>query len=220
MAQEGMTFKGDIKAFDKFLSPNVINGNLEREIRKATIRASLYLIKRVKDEIRGGFSENASMTLNFKRSNKPLIDQRNLWNAIDHKLKNSFESEVGVLTKSASTGSKFGQTKKSIGMQKVVELMEEGYTITVTDKMRKALIASLNSDRTKSGKLKKRSRVALERAKSAFAGGGTWVVPPRPLLSKVFDDPNVHSVIQYYWRKALEETFRSSGAKNGEHKDR
>jgi len=221
MSKSYLSFSGDVSLFKKFLNKEVWRGNLEREIRKATIRNSLFLIKKIKDNIRNDeFAENASMTLALKRSNKALIDNRNLWNAIDHKLKSSFESEVGILENRASTGSKFGKAKSQMNIKHLVELIESGYTIKVTEKMRKALMASLNEDRTKSGKLKEKSRVALQRAKSAFAGGGTWVVPPRPLFTKVWDDPTINDVIQENWKRALEGAFKAQGAKDGEHKDR
>lgn len=218
--KNGISFQGDGNIFAKFLNPNLWKGNLESEIRKATIRNSLFLIKTIKDNIRSDkFKENAPMTLALKRSTKTLIDQRNLWGAIDHALKSSFESEVGIIQEKASTGSKFGKTKSQLKIKHLVELMESGYTIKVTEKMKKAIAATLSADKTKTGKVTARSRVALDRL-SQINGVKNFVVPPRPIFSSVWEDPSIEKVLQANWRKALEVTFKKQGAKGGEEKDK
>ena len=103
------------------------------------------------------------MTSALRRNEKPLLDQKNLFDAIDSVLRSSFEIEVGIVRNTGSTGSKFGNAKSQLNMKDLVELMEEGYVITVTDKMKKAVAATLNSDRTKKGKLKKGASIALKR---------------------------------------------------------
>lgn len=220
MAKSFIGFSGDVNIFKQFLNPNVWRGNLEREIKKATIRNALFLVKMVKKNINDEvYAENSPMTLALKRTKKPLTDQRNLWRAIDSTIKSSFEAEVGIVSNRGSTGSKFGKAKSQINIKDLVELMETGYTITVTKKMKQAIAASLNSDKTKTGKIKKKSRVSLQRLKQ-IVGGQTFVVPPRPLLTKVWEDPSVAKVIQQNWRMALEGTFKKQGAKGGEHRDR
>lgn len=211
---------GDLNIFERFINPQLWKGNLEKEIRKATIRNALFLIKAVKDNIRNKeYVENAPMTLAFKRSDISLLDQRNLWRGVDSIIKSSFEAEVGIIANKGSTGSKFGKAKSQINLKDLVELMESGYTITVTEKMKKAIAAALNSDRNKKGEVKKKSSVALQRL-GMIVGGKSYVVPPRKVFSKVFEDPAIAKVITANWRSALEGAFKHQGAKGGEHKDK
>lgn len=220
MANNLVSFAGDVNIFKKFINPQLWKGNLEREIRKATIRNALFLIQMVKKNIRDKeYADNSPMTLALKRSDLALLDQRNLWNGIDSIIRGSFEAEVGIIANKGSTGSKFGKAKSQINLKDLVELMESGYTITVTQKMKQAIAATLNADRTKKGKVKKKSRVSLQRL-GQIVGGKSYVVPPRKVFSKVFEDPAVARVIQANWKSALEGAFKHQGAKDGEHKDR
>jgi len=215
-------FSGDVQRFRRFLNPQNWTGNIEKNIRKATIRNALFLQKKVKQLIRDeDYAANSEMTLALKGSNKPLIDQRNLFNAIDTVVYNSFSGEVGILRNAGSTGSKFGKAKSQINIKDLVELMESGYTITVTQKMRQAIAMTLQGDLTSKGKLRAKSRTALERlSENRGSGSQTYIVPPRPLLSKVFEDPTTEKVLVHNWRAALEGTFLAMGALGGEHKDK
>lgn len=222
MTGKNLKFTGDINRFKQFLNPQVWSGNLEREIKRATIKNSLYLIKEIKEQMRkkGAFPENSPLTLMTSKSDNPLLDNKNLWNAIDTVLKTSFESEVGILTNKGSTGSKFGNARSQINIKDLVELMESGYTITVTNKMKKAIAASLNSaSKEGSKKAKKNASVASQRLRKIY-GGKEYVVPPRPIFSSVFENPSIEKQLQANWRAALEGTFKAQGAKGGEHKDR
>lgn len=209
-----LTFTGDINDFKKFINPNTTQNDINRAIRKATIRNSLFLIKKVKDNIRNReFDSNSELTLAMKNSDLPLLNQRNLWKAIDFKLKSSFESEVGLVSEKDSTGSQFGKSKKQINLKKLVELMEDGYTITVTKKMKLAIAIALNKDKPRKGSSKKGT--------SKLKTGSTYTVPSRKVFTKVFEeDPSIDKVLQGNWRMELENMWKRRGAKDGEHKDR
>ena len=106
-------------------------------------------------------------------------------------------------------------------MKDRVELMESGYVITVKKKMRQAIAITLQSDKTGKGRLKKKARTALQRlSESRGAGVSSFVVPPRPLFSKIFEDPKTQRVLIQNWRVALEGAFLAQGVLGGEHKDR
>ena len=223
MSTEGFSleFTGDIERFRRFLSPTLWTGNLEREIKKATIKNALFLNKKVKDLINSNeYEDNSEMTLALKGSDKPLIDKTNLWKAIDQVIYDSFRAEVGIIRNAGSTGSKLGKAKSAINIKDLVELMESGYTIKVTEKMRRAIAMTLQNDK-KDGKVSDKARVSLERLSSKRnQGSKTYVVPARPLLSKVFTDPEVGKVLVHNWRVALEGAWLAQGAKDGEHKDK
>lgn len=204
---------GDIKDFEKFTKVSTFGPDLDRAIKKATIRNSLFLIKKIKDNIRNReFDSNSELTLAMKNSDLPLLNQRNLWKAIDFKLMNSFVSEIGVVSEKGSTGSQFGKAKSQVNIKTLVELMEDGYEITVTDKMKQAIAIALNKDQPR--------KVSRTRTVQKLKTGGTYTVPSRKVFTTVWDDPTIERVLQANWRKALEDMWKDRGAKNGEEKDK
>ena len=209
-----LKMSGDIKAFEKFIKVRTFPADMDRAIRRGTIRNSLFLIKMIKDGIRNReFDSNSELTLAMKNSDLPLLNQRNLWKAIDYKLLNSFTSEIGIIADKGSTGSQFGHAKSQINLKLLVELMEEGYTITVTEKMKKAIAIALSETESK-------STTASSRTKG-MKTGSSYVVPPRKVFTTVWDEGgNVDKVLQQNWRKALEDMWKFRGAKDGEEKDR
>jgi len=220
---DGLQFRieGDMMLFKKFMTPSLMRGSLEREIRKATIRNSLLFIKTVARHVRDKpFEENAPLTLVLAgKKTTPLLKEKNMLDAMSFALRNSFESEVGFLKQSQSTGGVTGQT---IEMKRLVELMHTGYTITVTPKMIAAIMASLRTQKTKKGRLKKRAKDALSIFGGTEGGGGKRVfrVPPRPFIEDVVNDSDLINQMRKNWSEALERAFKRQGAKGGDERDR
>jgi len=213
MGQRVLTVRmeGDWKLFKKFLMSARFRANLEREIKRATIRNSLILLKMVKLNIRGkNFAEKAPLTLAFSMSNVPLIDEQNLWNALNFKLHSSWKSEIGILGNQNSTGSKFGKNSQTIGMQNLVKLMEEGYTVTVTPAMRKAIAAALAE----------KSKQDVFKGSASTSKTTTYRVPSRPVLTDTWKDPSIDNELKRNWILALERAWKQQGAKDGQHKAR
>jgi len=219
-----MRITGDIEQFEKFTTVQLLDRNLQKFIRRGTIKASLFLIREVKRQIRQReFKENSPMTLLMERGTIPLLKQKNLVDAIAHKLNNAFSAEVGMIRNAQSTGSRFGRKPGSstIGMKKLVELMESGYVITITPKMIAALIATLEAQKTKRGKVKKKQGQALAKiGQNAGRRGGVWRVPPRKIFSSVWERQDVKGEVIAIWRESLEQMWKAQGAKDGEHKDK
>ena len=194
-------FSGDVKAFARFTNSNLWKGNVEREIKKATMRNAMFLVAEIKKNIRARkFSSNSPLTLALKKSNLPLLNEKNLFDAIDFKLQSSFEAEVGLIAEKTSTG---GVTGKSIPMSQLIQLMESGFTITVTPDMRAAIAIELR-------------KLGVKDNIDGFASGEgkkTWVVPPRPFLSVVFDNPAINVTLGENWRQAIVGLFKKQGAK-------
>lgn len=212
-------FKGDIKLMDKFLNASRIQRTLEQEVRKAVIKNSLIVIREIGLTVREGkFVENRPLTLALSKGTKVLLKEKNMLDALSFKLKSSFESEVGYIKDSQTTG---GVTGKAGSMLKVVELIHEGYVIKVTPKMVAAIMAALREKKTKKGNLKKSSKAGLKAFEATRKGGTkTWRVPPRKFMEETFKKPELAKMINQGWREALERTFKRLGAIGGEHKDR
>lgn len=203
---------GDVKGFLLFLDSTRFRGNLEKNLRRATLRSALMMVKVVKKEIAQGkqFGKNAKLTLALKRSNRPLVDELNLRDAINFQLLDSFKAEIGVVDRRLSTGSKAGKNKTLLEMEHLVKLMESGYTITVTKAMIVALMMRLDSEQTPGGK-RKQGLNAI--AKNAGSGKTSWRVPPRKVLSSMWARKDIQEQVRQNWREALAKTFKDQGAK-------
>lgn len=213
---------GDVQRMGKFLDRRFFDKNAQRVVKKTVIRAALYLVKETKRRIRKrDYHPNSEMTLALKRTSIPLLDQKNLFDAITHKMLNSFSAEVGFF-KGQSTG---GVTGKNIDMQKLVTLMHEGYTIEVTNKMRRALIGALRNQQTKKGRLTGRARKMLKEMEDAAdrAPGQAkqfYKVQKRPFMIAVFRSKKVDRELAKIWEGGMGELWKLQGATGGEHKNR
>lgn len=220
MALASFKITGDIVKFERFMIGGVLRGNLEREIKKATIKNSLLVIREVGKKIRAkDFEENSPLTLALARNTIPLLKEKNMLDALSFQLRSSFVSEVGFIKNAQSTG---GTTGNTIEMKKLVELMHTGYVIKVTPKMIAAIMAALNNRKTKRGNLTGRARKALHAIGENEGGGGVkqFRVPPRPFMIQVFEDPRLIAEIKANWNEALQRAWLKQGALGGEHKNR
>lgn len=210
---------GDTLRFQAFLKKQRFRRHLKRKIRSGTIRAALYLIKQVKVRIRGrNYVENAPMTLALKKSNLPLLDDKQLWDALSYELENAFKAEVGIVVERASTGSKVGKSR-SMPIQQLAEMLHDGFTIRVTHKMKLAIISALHEKQTKTGRLTKKSKTALKTV-SNMSSEPIWRVPKRPFLTDVWADPKVRKEVRKIWTEALNQVWRAQGAKGKDWKNR
>ena len=219
---EGITFKltGDVALFAGFLDRAKMNSTLERNLKKATLKNCLYLVARIKQQIKtGNFEANQPLTLALSKGTKPLLKEKNLLDAVNYKLKNSFSAVVGFIGDQQSTGGVTGQT---INVKKLVELMHQNYTIQVTPSMIAAIMNALNDQKTKRGNLTGKARAAIKALQETEGGGGARVfrVKARPFFNQALEGEDVNNMLQYNWTKALEDTFLERGAKGGDHKNK
>lgn len=222
MAVQGITFQlqGDVALFANFLDRAKMSKTLERNLKKATLKNCLYLVSKIKMEIKNGkFEENQPLTLALSRGTKPLLKEKNLLDAVNYKLRDSFSAVVGFIGSQQSTG---GVTGETIDVKKLVELMHKNYTIQVTPKMIAAIMAALNNKVTRRGNLTRRALVALKAIQDSEGGGGGRVfrVKARPFFNQALEGEDVNNMLQYNWTKALEDTFLERGAKGGDHKNK
>jgi len=211
---------GDTVKFDKFLMSPKFRKNLERQMRRATTLNSLLVIKAMGRKIRDrGFEDNTDLTLTLTKGQIPLLKDKNMLDAMSYNLRNAFESEVGWLGGRESTGGVTGQT---IPMQKLVELVHDGYMITVTPKMVAAIMGALRNRKTKSGRLTKKAKGALKAFEGTEGGGGRgqWKVVGRPFVEQVLTDPELIRTIRKNWADAIARAYLAQGATGGEHRNR
>jgi len=216
----GFQITGDVELFKKFTRRDLLKANMQRAIRRATIKNSLLIIREVGRKIRDKkYEDNAPLTLALSKGSTALLKEKNLLDAMSFQLQNSFVSEVGFIKNKQSTG---GVTGRTIEMQKLVELMHTGYIITVTPDMVQAIMAALRTRTTRKGNLTGKARKALKAIESTKGGGGrrTFRVPPRKFMEEVMTDPGLKRQIVENWRQALEQMWKAQGAKGGEHTDK
>ena len=208
MAKNFIQLTGDIDIFKTFLNRNFWNGNIEKEMKKATLKNCLYLTSEIRNAIRDKkYQENSPLTIALNSGKDiPLYKKGNLFRAIQFKLNDSFRAVVGVLKDSNTTG---GVNRNNIQMQKLVELMHTGYNIKVTTAMRIAIMAKLSKTSVKDSKVPT-SNQKVE----------SWYVPPRPFLTDIWDDPKTERELRKNWNEGLEKFFKRQGAKDGEHRNR
>jgi len=219
MANNHIKFEGDIALFSKFIRTGTWNTVFARHVRKATIKNCLYMIREIKQAIRDkNYTANAQLTLALKKGDIPLLDEKNLFDAITYQLQSSFNAEIGIFNAQSSGGVSSGP----VPMRKLTELMHTGYTITVTPAMRAAIMAALMGQRNKKTKrLTGRAKASLKHmAKQSGSGNKTFRVPPRPFLTAVWQRPDMQKMIQRNWREALEQAFLEAGAKDGDHRNK
>lgn len=219
MANNVIKFTGDYQLFMRFISAGTWNTVFARAIRRATIKNCLYLVKAIKQEIRQKkYTANAQLTLALKKGSIPLLDEKNLFDAITYQLENSFYAEVGVFSGRESSG---GVKSSPIDMQHLTELLHTGYVIRVTPKMRAAIMAALMEKRNAKQRLTRKAKSALRSMASRTGSGAqTYRVPPRKFLTDVWERQDIQNMIRQNWRDALEQALLEAGAKDGENKDK
>lgn len=204
-------FTGDLVLFQKFLNVGRFKNISEKHLRRATLKSALMLVRAAQINIRQGkdFAGNAPLTLALKSSNRPLIDKLNLLRAIRYELQSSFRAEIGVFKDRFSTGSKGKGHRTLLEMQKLVELLESGFVIKVTPKMRAAVMAAIKNSDSLGGAKKKKALDGINKV----SGTATYRVPPRKVLSSVWTRNTIQAELRRNWNDALEAMFREQGAK-------
>lgn len=205
MATVGVTISGDWVKMSRFLSisPQI----LEKHVRRATIKNSLFLVKKIKGMIRARkYTKNSPITIALGKGSIALLKEKNLIDALGFELSSSFKSEVGFIKNAKTTG---GIHSPPHNMQKVVLLLHEGYTIDVTPEMRAAIFMGLREVGTR------RANALLKRAnkKAKSNPGGakeTWRVPPRRFLTSVFKNRGIQNTVKKNWAIAVDNAYREA----------
>lgn len=201
MARQNV-LSGDWTKIERFLITSYKHV-LEEEVKKATIKNCLLIINAIKRNIRNRrFTKNTELTIALSGGDIPLLKEKNLFDAINYELKSAWEAEAGLIRNRKSTG---GVASKPKGLAKIAKLIETGYTIQVTPKMRAAIMAAL----------RKKGHPIIENIDSGGSGQkakNVWRVPPRKFLSIVFKNHLIRKKVVRNWRDAVNKALKVSGA--------
>jgi len=212
MAELSLVITGDVQSFLNFTDVDLHSAAIRREIKRATIKSSRFLIRQIKKTIRNKrFTPNSELTLALakrggsKRSTFPLRKFNNLVKALEFELKSAFESEVGLIKDTQTSGGVTGQTES---MKKVAFLLHTGYTIDVTKAMRQAIVIELRKINDRRSR-----RILRSMEERTGKGKSSFRVPPRRFFTMTFKNPAVQRVVKNNWKVAIERAFSSTSGK-------
>lgn len=194
-----VTLTGEWGEFLRAIRPGEMARRLQEELRKATTKNCLLvksaMRKRIQDR---AYLPNSPLTLAIKAPRtKPLIGGPpgpggDLFRAITHEVSVRADGEpvgfVGLLRTDTHKG-----TRYNIGI-----ILHEGATIRVTPAMRRAVFAKAR----RNGKGRRYLRDIAGPAR------GTWVIPPRPFVRDVIQDPAIQRALLREWEAGVDRALR------------
>jgi len=219
MATSGLRLTGNWNNFLRALDPKAFEQRLRREVRRATQRNALIVQRAIRKRIQeGDYAANSPLTLAIKApKSKPLVVSGGLFQAITQELASDFVAFVGL---------KFGAKGKD--RQDLVNVglaLHEGFTLKVTPAMRRAVFAKMRANRSKAKEqhLAKIPGARVESGPATRGGDGrfvkgakirvegqgaeTWVIPSRPFVRQVIEDPEIQQQLRTNWEKAVGEAL-------------
>lgn len=129
---------GAWKKVEATLNAGKFDSRLDRNIQIAHRRAALDYRKDVRDMIRGKkYAANKAMTIAIKGSSTPLVDNADMINAITYKIHGIKMVEVGIKRSASGNG--------KVKLFNIAEILHNGVTIRVTDRMRWKFRAMFNA---------------------------------------------------------------------------
>jgi hypothetical protein len=171
------------ETFMKMLRKGEYNKIFRMNLRKENKKLAVLGAGRLAREIRTGeHAANSPLTIWLKKSTKPLVNHADLLNSVSGKVGSRWYSfAVGVIRRTPSGNN-------------LAHMLETGFTIKVTDKMR-ALFWYWSKE--SGGKFK-----ALSKSTTAIR------VKPRPYMKQAFFiDITFQTLVQEKWKNAVHLTF-------------
>jgi hypothetical protein len=157
-----------------------LNINIRQANKILSTLGSTRLVKEIRD---GKHAPNSPVTIYLKGSAKPLIDHGDL-----------FGSVSGKLT-SDSYGFVVGVKRRTVGGNNLAHMLETGFTIKVTPKMRKFFFA--------------KARESGGRFKALNASTTHLRVPSRSYMQQAFfDEKDFQLLVAQKWKNAVHKTFK------------
>lgn len=216
MASTGCVLTGDWKKLEMALDPAVNKPILEKHVRKATTANGHLAARKIREVMREGkFEPNAPLTVDIKRSRKPLVDRGDLWKAVTSSLMSWEQVFVGIKYQ-------MPHPKAGVPAFKLALTLHDGDTIEVTQAMR-GMFAALQAaaeGQIDPANLTGRAAELWERRPTADWHGLSpttthIVIPGRPFLKVALSDPGLHDAIKAQWEEALKAAFKELAAKGG-----
>lgn len=186
------------------MDPKRFKANMDANMNKATQFNGLLILQAIRQRVKARkYAKNAALTILIKKSSVPLIDDADLWGAVTTKNINAYTLFVGVLRTTMGPDGK--------PLTSLVEFLHEGGSIQVTDKMRNMFILLSEVGQGKRDIATLEGRTAeiakalgsrISQIKPLKAGTTAIVVPPRPFIGDVINDPSIKQKCTNNWIKA------------------
>lgn len=205
-----LTLTGKWKKLRHTIDPVRFNNALLSNIEKATRWLALFVKKEIRRRISAKmYSPNATLTVIMKNSSMALVDGSELYNSIVEQIISPTSAFVGVNRKV--------RTKSGEPLADIAQMLHEGFTIKVTQRMRNMFIvlaqatAHTRSPSTLTGRAKELFDLIKGRGKihPLKATTNQIVIPARPFLKVVFEDPAVLKKCKQVWENAIDASLKA-----------
>jgi len=189
-------------------------GRLKEDVRTAiggaTAKAALYVRGRIRKRIQSGtaYGANSKLTIMIKHSSKPLVGRgADLFNSIATKTIDWRSAFVGVLRGTMVDGK---------DMVNIAEVVHEGLSIRVTDKMHGMFQAlykvgqgemSATELHAQAAEMAKALGDEIKNIRPLKRSTKVIIIPTRQFIAEVFKDPTVIKHCQAIWKKAAAATL-------------
>lgn len=214
MGKIELKMTGDWKRMAAALDPKRFEANLQANIHKATKFNGMMVRAEVRRRIKGRkYEANAPLTVLVKRSSTPLVDDGDLFGAVTSKDIDAYSVFVGILRSATS--------KDGRSLTNIAEFLHSGGNIPVTEAMRgmfillsevgqgKREVASLEG---RAAEMAKALKGRIKNIHPLKQSTKFIVVPPRPFLTSVLEDPIVLKRCEKNWRKAAMAAFKDQAS--------
>lgn len=207
MARDKVTLRltGNWKRMGAAVDAKRFQNNLEANISKATAFNGMMMQSEIRRRIKAKrYEKNSPMTIALKKASTPLIDDGDLWGSVTTKNLSAYTVFVGVLASKMSSDGK--------PMVNLANFLHSGGAIPITEHMRNLWIVLSEVGQGKrpksylTGRAAEIAKALGRRIKNIkpFKPSTTHVViPPRPFLASVLEDPKMLKKCEANWKKAI-----------------
>ena len=193
-----VTLKGRWNDFKVSINSKAFFSRLKVEVGKATLLNVKLVQKRIRAELKGIGPANAPLTIEIKKSKKPLIDFGDLRKSIIGRRLKWHKGIAGVNRQSA---------RYNIGL-----FLHDGGTIKVTDRMRNMfrLLFYVSQGRLDESKLTGRARELYDRNQGVQwrpITTGQIRIPGRPFVKNAIEDADLIAKIRKNYAQAARRAY-------------
>ena len=194
-----VTLSGDWRRLRVAINPAAFNQRLKKEVGRATLLNVKIVQKHIRATLQGIGPANAPLTIEIKKSKKPLIDFGDLRKAIQGRRLKFNLGVAGVNVQSASY---------NIGL-----FLHDGGTITVTDRMRNMfkLLFYVSQGRLDPSMLTGRARELYDRNPGVSwrpINTGSIKIPGRPFVKQTLEDKSLLEKVRKNYLEAVKRAHR------------
>ena len=209
----GLTLTGDWNRMRFLVDPKRFDGDVRREMRKATRANAMIVAREMRSRITDRrYAANAELTVSLKNSDLPLADHgTGSFQAITATMLTPDIGLAGVLRTAPAA------TPDALPPYNVGAILHEGAVIDVTPRMRMLFQVLSDASRGVIGleSLSERAAYLAERIRRPIAplawSTTQLVIPPRPWIREVIEDSAVREGCRRRWEAAYDAALRAKG---------